>query len=126
MTTIPTCHFLGQWFSLGIGQIYAVFPYMCINNLALARCMVRFSNDSAYASADYGHSYTNMLGFCLVFLPFVVCKNLRDKIKSCNISPGVPQIALPINVGAQGLIEASNRNGVTCISHTLCVSNQAF
>jgi hypothetical protein len=100
VTTIATRHLLGPWFSLGSSQIYAVFPYTCINNLALARCMVRFPKEAAFASADYGHSYTYLLGFFLWFLPFVVRKNLHGKIKSCNINPGVPQIAPTINVAA--------------------------
>jgi hypothetical protein len=62
--------------------------------------MVRFPNDAAFASADYGHFYTYLLGYFLWFLAFVVRKNLHDKIKSCNINPGVPQIAPTINVGA--------------------------
>jgi hypothetical protein len=45
VTPIATRHFLGPWFSLGSGQIYAVLPYTCIHNSALARCMVRFPND---------------------------------------------------------------------------------
>lgn len=44
--------------------------------------------NAAYASANYGHSFTALLGV-FPFAFFTFCKSLHENIKFCNLNPGV-------------------------------------
>ena len=76
--------------------------YSITTHIWVAGCSVQFSNDAAYASANYGHSCTALLGF-FSWVLLIFYKHLPEKNISCNLNPEFCRLHREFNSGSKGL-----------------------